>query len=214
MIAARDRHFAIVAATRRDRVKMIVETDDDLKKAIEARASQIGAYERDDEDGHSLTPICPLRPTTDMDTIRDLLRHHNVGLYMRGDCWHMALAFRRLHEFPIVAAYIDGEQGRQISHVGSRLPDGQIVDIRGLHDDLSFMAETNASPTERPIEIEPEEVMATLRTYALQLGEEPVDWDDPLVYPFAARTEDFIQSVMTPLLRLNEISPVVSLGMR
>jgi hypothetical protein len=140
-------------------------------------------------------------------------------IYIHGDCWHFALALHRLYGlepgFVRVAnkKLAPGELG--VDHVVGLLPDGRLVDVLGVHEDLeSFRVAFNGvlalsgAPPRKKLLLAKDSIekIETILDYWFKdnsndSGENPPIWNDPTRYAFAATTNAYAELLVGSAVR-------------
>ncbi len=128
--------------------------------------------------------------------VQELVRRQFEQLFMRGDCWHLALAMNAVLDLPL------GGVGRMygdawvIDHVFAYLGDGTYLDIRGVHK--SFESLISYRPDhdgyfERPVTVG--DIVNELDGFARDEGCEPLAWTDPQQYEFASFSRQLVSAL-------------------
>lgn len=140
-------------------------------------------------------------PPREWEAAVEAVRERRRWIYLNGDCWHMALALRRLWGLPLCAVMNDGEgvrDGRRMSHVGARIPSGGFLDVRGyLATEEAFCAGTGAPGACGIQDVTVEDVRAELDHYA---DGDARDWENPVAHPFCAETEGVARLLFSGLM--------------
>jgi hypothetical protein len=143
---------------------------------------------------------------------RELVRRYFERAYMQGDCWHLAIAMDAMLGLPLGGVgTMDGDVWI-IDHVFAYLPDGNYVDIRGVH--TSFDALISYRPKEgrvgysdRPVTVD--DIVRELDGFARDEGYEPFAWLDPQQYEFSSLSRQLVTA-----LEFDRFIPAPTLSIR
>lgn len=121
--------------------------------------------------------------------VQELVRNHFEGTFMRGDCWHLALAINARLGLPLGGiGRVEGDAWI-IDHVYAELGDNLYFDVRGLHHDFASLISYRLPKDRDGYEhrpVTPADIVRTLDGFAQDEGYEPELWRDPTSYEYAS----------------------------
>jgi hypothetical protein len=146
--------------------------------------------------------IGTLASTANWRDFQAALRERLEWPYMRGECWHLAIALHDFTGLEIKGIQVRTPEGEdEVHHPFVALPDGRCVDIRGILENEDAMLDAFKGHDERRTEIDPyygpgewEVVALDPESIATDLdlplaGTEPTRWACPVTQAFQERTE-------------------------
>jgi hypothetical protein len=143
---------------------------------------------------------------------RELVRRYFERAYMQGDCWHLAIAMNAMLGLPLGGVgRMDGDDWI-IDHVFAYLPDGNYLDIRGVHTAfdglISYRPEKGrVGYSDRPVTVD--DIVRELDGFARDEGHEPFSWLDPQQYEFASLSRQLVT-----VLEFDRFIPAPTLSIR
>jgi hypothetical protein len=143
---------------------------------------------------------------------RELVRRYFQQTYMQGDCWHLAIAMQAMLDLPLGGVgRMDGEDWI-IDHVFAYLPDGNFLDIRGVHSTfeelISYRPEKGrVGYFDRPVTVD--DIVRELDGFSRDEGHAPLAWTDPQQYEFASLSRQIVTA-----LEFERFVPAATLAIR
>lgn len=189
--------FATPCGRRKPR--HVISSRSDFDAAMQSLRSDADIWqsEHDAESGEDVRKLGTIQRHGDWNAVCGLIRKNNESLYMRGDCWHLALAIHRLHGLPMVAVIHHADKGsptdpdpdqrpNRVCHVAAVLPDGRFLDIRGVLTDANALMKDvihDGNYSVRPISAD--EIKKILKDYGIL--------DDCSSYAVDDRADSFVR---------------------